>query len=213
MGNLGKGAFIGFLFAAFSFGSDLIGLVDLFGVRVMIKDAIPILGAFLPYIGIFFVIATAVFGVECAKTNAIRELEELQKCGEEMYKWASKDPIDMQQQPSPSVSLRHIILQRKYKRWFGDPLPEHNSVWHNVRNAAECAEKIRAYGYIRGRLLIEKDRREWNRMTRDKRVNADNSNDGSPTPDAPTVDDPTESHHKPIENPLFAEESPEGGSG
>ena len=121
---------------------------------------------FLILVGSSMAIGLTISGVYSAlkgcRDTAIRELEEISKCGEEMIKWG----IDQKQGSSSYLSaeprLRHIILSQKYKNWFIQ-IPNKNTVEDTNLAAANCAETMRAYGYIRGRWKIRKGIKEWNR--------------------------------------------------
>ena len=130
-------------------GSDLIAVVDLFGTREMMAELSPWLGMLAPHLGVF-VVASAVFlAVGKAKDTAIHDLEEIQRCGEEM--------IAQLFQAKAQSRLRFITLTTKYRRWFHKRPGQ--TAEHQVLAAANCAETLRAYGYIRGRLIIWNERR------------------------------------------------------
>lgn len=155
----------GVLVSLLGVGSDLIGVVDLFGSRKMIEDALPILGAFAPHFGVCVVLSTLFVAFGRANDISIRELDEIQRCGGEMMKWASEDPTDIKAMPSSQSNLRWIVLSKKYRRWLKNPAPERpNNILDLMNDAASCAETMRAYGYIRGRFIICSERRQWNRM-------------------------------------------------
>ena len=146
----------------FAFGWGL--AVDLYGTRTVIGEAIPILEAALPFVGIALIVSVSLVGSKYAKHHAIRELQELQRCGEELVDWASRSQQQEQELPRSQSRLRFVILARKYRAWLKEPA-KNPSVGDSVRGAAECAETLRAYGYIRGRFAIWRSRRQWNRIT------------------------------------------------
>ncbi len=152
----------------FGFGVDLIGVFDWlevnFGAHVMIAEYAPLLSAFLPYVGLFIVLSLVFGTIERLKTRAINDFEEIQRCGEECVDWASADVISMINTPRGKTRLRYIILSKKYEKWLKEPRNGH-SANNVVLDAASCAETIRAYGYVRGRFIIWKKRRRWNKKS------------------------------------------------
>lgn len=154
--------------------------MDLFGARTVISEAVPIFEVALPFVGIGIILVVPLAVAEYLKHHAIQELEELQRCGEELVDWAARAQPEMQPLPRSQSRLRYIILVRKYKRWLKEPV-QNPSVGDSIIGAAECAETLRAYGYMRGRFTIWRDRRQWNRMTASARtVNAEPQRNSSP---------------------------------
>ena len=150
------------------FGFDLIGVFEWlgvnFGAHVMITEYIPILSAFLPYVGLFIVLSVVFGAFERLKAMAINDLEEIQRCGEELMDWASTDPTSMIDVPRGQTRVRHTILSKKYEKWLKDPRMD-RSVSDVVLDAATCAETLRAYGYVKARFIIWKKRRRWNKKS------------------------------------------------
>ena len=85
------------------------------------------------------------------KHNAIRELEELQDCGDQMRESAQDLPA--------RVRSRHSHLARKYKGWLGEKPGVTSSVENTNVDAANCSETLRAWGYIRGRFMLWREKR------------------------------------------------------
>ena len=167
MDTLQKYFSLGCFASLFAFGWGL--AVDLFGARTVINEALPILETVLPFFGAGIIITVPFAAAEYLKNQAIHELEDLQTSGEELLTWASTQKPEAQPLPRAQSSLRHIILIQKYKRWLKKPI-DNPSVGDFVRGAAECAEILRAYGYIRGRYMIWREYRRWNKMTASART-------------------------------------------
>lgn len=152
----------------FSFGWGL--LVDLYGARTVIDESLPILEAVLPFIGFGIIVAVPLAAAEYLKNQAIRELDDLQTGGEELLAWAAAMQSQSQPPLKPRSVMRCLILLQKYKRWLRES-KEHPSMEDSLRAAAECAETLRAYGYIRGRYRIWRERRRWDKVTASPRTN------------------------------------------
>ena len=136
-------------------------LTDFVGTRETISMAIPVLEALLPFVGLGLIAGTLAWSVDYLRRRVIHDLEELQSCGEALTDWAS----DLQsgiaaRGPRAQNNLRFVILMRKYKRWIRTSA-DRNTSGDAVREAAECAETLRAYGYVRGRIAIWNSRRKW----------------------------------------------------
>lgn len=154
--NLRGNAFRAFCWTAISAGVELI--IDFFGVRTVIENTLPILKTFLPFIGIFIILIAIRFLVDSAKNSAIHDLEEIQVCGEKLTDWANQNPLE-NKPPRAQSRLRQIVLWKKYKNWIKNN-PK-GSIEHIVLGAAECAEILRAHGYVVGRFMIWKSNRDW----------------------------------------------------
>lgn len=102
--------------------------------------------------------------IKWLRETAVREFDEIQRCGQEMMHWANDNMENPSRAIPPSqTNLRWIVLSKKYRRWLKNPAPGRPaSVLDLANDAAGCAETLRAYGYIRGRIRICKEVRDWN---------------------------------------------------
>ena len=85
------------------------------------------------------------------KHRAVRELEDLQDCGDQMRRLVQDSPA--------RVRLRFIHLEKKYKGWLGEMPRRTPSVENSVLDAANCSETLRAWGYFRGRFMLWHEKR------------------------------------------------------
>lgn len=176
MNTLQKNLSIGCIASLIALGLDLV--MNLSGARTVIEENLPILEAVLPFIGAGILIIVSVAIVKFIKNQAIRELEDLITSGEELLAWgqAFQSQLRSQPQSQPQLSLRHqptlryCILLNKYRHWLRES-KDHPSVDDSLRAAAECVETLRAYGYIRGRYRIWRERRSWDKVTASPRTN------------------------------------------
>ena len=135
----------------FGLGWDLV--LDHFGAKTVIQEAMPILEVFLPHIGIGIIVSVVTATIGYLKWLLISDLEELQRCGNQVTDWATKPKSHSK--PRHETQLRFLKLIKKYRSWVersGSEKIQNSS--EAVLNAAECAETLRAYGYFRGRWKI-----------------------------------------------------------
>lgn len=86
----------------------------------------------------------------------------MQRCGRILNDWASIPPVDYTKRPPESNNLRFGILSKKYKNWMKiRPPGQENHIGHDLNCAAYCSETLRAYGYLRGRWIIWRDKVKW----------------------------------------------------
>ena len=135
-------------------------MVDIFGGRKVITEALPILSAFLPSIG-FGILCGAFVGGCIGIRNLdaalcapiIEELDRIVDSGDAFFAG-----IRTRQLPRKDAGTFHV-LPEKYLKWIAN-IENGSSSWddRSLNRAAQFSEILRAYGYFRGRWKIRQER-------------------------------------------------------
>ena len=183
MENVKSSANLAWIVPTLGLGIDLVGAFEFLGAKIMIESLAPVLAAFTPYLGVFFITMPFLWIYYKIKNSTINSFEEIQTCGEELITYHLKTQKRIKKKlknehendinepphepPSSKSGQRHIILRDKYDKWF-KPRPEKYDLNKNVMQAARCAEIIRAHGYIVGRYMIWNNIRKWKKEVKKK---------------------------------------------
>ena len=135
-------------------GLDL--LVDMFGARTVIAEAVPVLEAFLPIIGVVAVamgLSLAV-GMLHAWDQARATFHERELNNYAFRSDPTRPGID--ELDDAREVARFVASAQMAKKWI--PISKHDAA--NQFAAQHAAELFRTYGYLRGRIRVRRLRRQ-----------------------------------------------------
>lgn len=150
---------LGFLF---SLGFDLAR--DTFGAQRIIAEAAPFARAFLPSVGVGLLVSSvtgSAFAIKAwddyRRDSAIADMEAFINAAERLRRMSERGSAasGVGLDDYTEAAVRVGVIGNKYRRWLGDDsqriLPHKSEI-----RAAHCAEIFRAYGYVRGRLIMRR---------------------------------------------------------
>ena len=181
MGKIWKAAGVaGVVLGAILTGLELLEALSFLGIRVKLMtisiwaDIIArVVGLFLVSTAISFIIIYAFVSIKnliaSFQNRAIADLSRLQQCAEEIIDWI-KAPIPKQgglSRPSPQSQSDFNVLSKKYESWIREKRSGGITFETQVSESVNCIAILRAHGYLRGRYMIWKRYREWERKVAD----------------------------------------------